>query len=63
MVGSDIPLQVDEVTAYRYRPYSNEREAVEDDIVAFFAFGTTIAEITPDHQRVKPSLVVELEDK
>ena len=51
------------MTASRYRPSSNEREAVEDDIVAFFAFGTTIAEITPDHQRVKPSLVVEREDK
>lgn len=63
MVGSDIHLKGDEVTASRYRPSSNEREAVEDDIVAFLACGTTIAQITPDHQRVKPSLVVELEDK
>jgi uncharacterized protein YbjQ (UPF0145 family) len=63
VVGSDIHMKVEEVTAYRYRPYSNEREAVEDYIVEFFAFGTTIAEIKKDHEIVKPRLVVDLEDK
>jgi uncharacterized protein YbjQ (UPF0145 family) len=63
VIGSDIHMKVEEVTAYRYRPYSNESEAIEDYIVEFFAFGTTVAEIKKDHEIVKPRLVVDLEDK
>ena len=63
VVGSDIHMKVLEVTAYRRPPYSNESEAIEDYVVEFFAFGTAIAEISKDHQIVKPRLVIDLEDK
>lgn len=63
VVGSDIHMKVEEVAAYRRRPYSNDAETIEDYIVEFFAFGTTVAEIKKDHEIVKPRLVVDLEDK
>ena len=63
VVGSDIHMKVEEVMASRRRPYSNESETIEDYIVEFFAFGTTVAEIKKDHEIVKPRLVVDLEDK
>jgi uncharacterized protein YbjQ (UPF0145 family) len=63
VVGSDVHMRVEEVTAYRRRPYSNESEAIEDYIVEFFAVGTTIAEIDQRHEIIKPRLVVDLEDK
>jgi uncharacterized protein YbjQ (UPF0145 family) len=62
VIGSDVHMKVEEVTAYRRRPYSNESEAVEDYIVEFFAFGTTVAAISEKHEVPKPRLVVDLED-
>ncbi len=62
VIGSDIHMRVEEVTAYRRRPYSNESEAIEDYIVEFFAFGTTVSAISEHHQVPRPRLVVDLED-
>jgi len=62
VIGSDIHMKVEEVTASRYRPYSNEAESIEDYIVEFFAFGTTVAAISEHHEIPRPRLVVDLED-
>lgn len=63
VIGSDIHMRVEEVMAARRRPYSNEAESIEDYIVEFFAFGTTVAAISETHEVPKPRLVVDLEDK
>lgn len=62
VIGSDIHMRVEEVMASRRRPYSNEYESIEDYIVEFFAFGTTVAAISEHHEVPKPRLVVDLED-
>ncbi len=62
VIGSDIHMKVEEVMAARRRPYSNEAEAIEDYIVEFFAFGTTVAAISEQHEVPRPRLVVDLED-
>ena len=62
IIGSDVHMRAQEVTPYRRRPYSNESESIEDYIVEFFAFGTTIAAISEQHEVPKPRLVVDLED-
>jgi uncharacterized protein YbjQ (UPF0145 family) len=62
VIGSDIHMKVEEVMAARRRPYSNETESIEDYIVEFFAFGTTVAAISEKHEVPRPRLVVDLED-
>jgi uncharacterized protein YbjQ (UPF0145 family) len=62
VIGSDIHMRVEEVMASRRRPYSNDYESIEDYIIEFFAFGTTVAAISERHEVPRPRLVVDLED-